>query len=97
MAMPMVCPSAGQILVSVMTDEDHPICDATVTASQGEKTWDLMPLPPLGQRPCSYVGDAGELGTEVRISAQAPGYAPGSSTASGGQCDFLSIVLDPGS
>jgi hypothetical protein len=86
------CPTAGQLVVSV-TGEGHPVCNATVTASQGVGTWDLNPSFVGGA--CSYVGNSGESGVEIRIAVQAPGYAPGSSTVTGGECDGVLIVLDP--
>ena len=90
---PPTCSTPWPLVVSVTGFEDHPVCSATVTASQGDGTWDLNSLYVGGV--CSYVGNSGGSGVEVRITVQAPGYLPGSSTVTGGGCDAVSIVLDP--
>jgi hypothetical protein len=87
------CPPAGGLIVSVTTVDGQAICDATVTAWQGEGTWDLTLAPPDGE-PCTYVGNSGESGLEIRIAAQALGYIAGSSTVTGGGCDVVTIGLD---
>jgi hypothetical protein len=88
------CTSSGELVVSVTTAEDVPVCDATVTAWQGEGTWDLTPSPPVGGA-CAYVGNSGESGLEIRIAVQAPGYSPGGSTVTGGGCVAASVELEP--